>query len=301
MAKQPNLFIVGAPKCGTTSIASYLSTHPDIFVPAVKEPHYFAEDFDNFRAFKNIGDYLSLYAKATKEKYLCDASVWYLYSKNALRNIWNFNSNAKIIVLLRNPADMLPSLHQQLFYTLDEDVPDFKKAWDLQEQREKGISIPPKCREKRFLQYAEVANYTNQISRLFNYFPKEQVKIILFDDLAGNAGGIYSEVLDFLNLEHDGRTHFPKINIRKTYRSKTISQLVHRPPKIATFLSKVVRVVFRINQLNILKNLGNYNRKQIPKTVMDEKTRQDIVSSLKSSLVQLETIINRDLRHWYQS
>jgi len=90
---KPNLFILGAPKSGTTSLYAYLQKHPDIYFPHVKEPHYFAKDLPS-RISNNIvteSDYLSLFKSAYNYKYIGEASVWYLYSDLAIEHIINFN------------------------------------------------------------------------------------------------------------------------------------------------------------------------------------------------------------------
>ena len=130
---KPNLFIIGAPKCGTTAKAHYLSEHPDVFMCPEKEPHYFNTDL-NYKRGKSddLEEYLNLFSGATEEKIVGEASVWYLYSKEAVRNILEFNPNAKFIIMVRNPIKMAPSLHQQLFYNGRETEKDFNKAWCLQ-------------------------------------------------------------------------------------------------------------------------------------------------------------------------
>src|SRR6476620_1237476 len=120
--KKPNLFILGAPKCGTTSMAYYLSQHPEIFVSPYKEPHYFNLDSE-YRFTFSEKQYLENFKNATSfHKYLVDASVWYLYSKVAVDEILKYNPESKFIVMLRNPVDMFYSLHQQLLFSGIENI-----------------------------------------------------------------------------------------------------------------------------------------------------------------------------------
>ena len=141
MPRRPNFFILGAPKCGTTALSEYLREHPRAFVSQPKEPHYFCGDFDYYYApgQRSEEHYLRLFDAATDDHLAVgEASVWYLYSADAARNIAAFDPATRVIVMLRNPVDLVPSLHSQLLYMLDEDEPDPARAWELQEARRRG-------------------------------------------------------------------------------------------------------------------------------------------------------------------
>ena len=126
--KKPNFFIIGAPKCGTTSMASWLSEHPSIYMSPVKEPHHYSGDF-NYGDYRDLNKYLSLFKEANESHIAVgEASAWYLNSKKAIFNIEAENPNAKYIVLLRNPVEMAPSLHQQLIFSGKEDIKNFEEA-----------------------------------------------------------------------------------------------------------------------------------------------------------------------------
>src|SRR5437667_5641216 len=102
----PNFFIVGAPRCGTTALYTYLRQHPDIFLPETKEPHYFNRDMNSGGAIRDHKEYLSLFAGAQGRARVGEASVYYLSSAYAAREISKVCPGAKIIVMLRNPVDV---------------------------------------------------------------------------------------------------------------------------------------------------------------------------------------------------
>ena len=158
--RRPNFFILGAPKCGTTALSAYLREHPRVFVSQPKEPHYFCDDFDYYYApgQRSEAHYLGLFADAD-ERHLAvgEASVWYLYSATAARNIIAFAPDARIIVMVRNPVELVPSLHSQLRYMLDEAEPDPAAAWDLLDARARGEGLPDTVRVPEFLQYRDAA------------------------------------------------------------------------------------------------------------------------------------------------
>ena len=108
---QPNLFIVGAPKCGTTAWVEYLSSHKDIFFAYPKEPHYFCDDFPTFRWARTDEEYAHFFKNMNNEKIVAEASVRYLYSKNAAKNIYAANPNAKILIFIREHSKFIHSYH----------------------------------------------------------------------------------------------------------------------------------------------------------------------------------------------
>src|SRR5665647_751711 len=109
--KRPDFFIVGAPKCGTTAMNNYLAQHPDVFM-AQKEIHYFGSDL-KMRVKVSESEYLNYFQNAEEKKLIGEASVWYLFSEKAAAEIKAFSPQAKIIIMLRDPIDVLHSLHSQ--------------------------------------------------------------------------------------------------------------------------------------------------------------------------------------------
>src|SRR5436190_21521408 len=111
--KTPNFFIVGAPKCGTTAMYEFLKQHPQIFMTR-KEVDFFGSDLYMKERIRDESAYLQLFAAATDEFRVGEGSVWYLYSKRAAAEIKRFVSDARIIIQLRDPTDMIYSLHSEL-------------------------------------------------------------------------------------------------------------------------------------------------------------------------------------------
>ena len=111
--------------------------------------------------------------------------------------------------MFRNPVEMLHSFHAQLLYVAEESESDFETAWRLQEQRSRGIGLPPRSRGAFLVQYRELGRFGTQTERLLSIFPREQVKLILYDDFAASPQAVYDDVIEFLGIPHDGRTEFP--------------------------------------------------------------------------------------------
>ncbi len=154
--KRPNFFILGAPKCGTTSLASWLSAHPNIFMSTPKEPRYFNTDYAAPDRPRSLEKYEQLFAEATpKHKAVGEATTGYLRSEKAVPAILKYAPSARFIVCLRNPIEMVQSVHAQLVKKGTEIEVSFERAWALQEVRRRGYSIPKTCHDSKVLLYGQ--------------------------------------------------------------------------------------------------------------------------------------------------
>lgn len=295
---RPNFFIVGAPKCGTTALSEYLRMHPNIFISSVKEPHFFAEDLPAYRYPKDLKSYQSLFPASPEYSKYGEASVYYLFSKTAIKNIKEYNPDAKIIAMIRNPIDLAYSLHSQFIHSRSEKIDNFEKAWHLQSIRKAGKKIPRLCNEPKLLQYKDVAKVGEQIERLLSYFPPNQVKIIFFDDFKKNTKIIYEDVLHFLGLASDGRTEFPRINANRAHRIGWIGTFIVREPKSIQHFVKILKKFLGINKFNILNRINNLNTVTKPREPLPLKFRKEMYEEFKDDMVLLANITGRDLSNW---
>lgn len=298
MNNTPNFFIVGGPKCGTTAMVEYLRTHPDVFISEPKEPNYLADDMPGMKYVDTEEEYLNLFKKAGSNKVIGDASIFYMFSKEAIKNIYKLNPNAKLLVMLRNPIEMSHSFHQQILFTLDENEKNFEKALNLEENRKKGESIPKDCRASKLLYYSEIAKYGEQLENIYEYFSRENVKVILFDDFKKSNRNSYVEVLNFLEIKDDGRNEFPRVNDSKKAKSNFINKIVNRPPKFAQSIAKLTRKILNKPRLGILGSLDHMNREKLEKKEITIKEKQLLLASYKEDIKKTEKILNQDLSSW---
>jgi hypothetical protein len=195
----PNFFIVGAPKAGTTSLYAYLAQHPQVFMPAVKEPQFFAqiEPSDEFRYLvESIGDrsgYLRLYRKAGSYAAVGDASPSYLWHPEVPARIKRVVPDARIIIALRDPIERAHSHYLAEFREGAEHLP-FHAALrsDLRRSR-KGPGISH--------MYVELGQYAVQVKRYVESFGTERVHVLLFDDLRRSAHEALGSICRFLGLD----------------------------------------------------------------------------------------------------
>jgi hypothetical protein len=288
----PDFFIVGAPKCGTTSLAAWLSGHPAVFIAHPKEPSYF--DTDSPRVgVRRLDHYLRCFSAAKPEhRAIGEASPNYLFSAVAVRGILKFNRDARFIVALRDPVRMAPSLHAQLYYNHHEDLPDFTAAWAAQERRRRGIDLPAHCRLPQFLQYRAACSVGTQLARLYEVAGRERVCVVLLDDLDGQPRAEYLRILDFLGVPDDGRAIFPTLNstaLRGARRSWLMGRnLGYLKQRLG--LAHLSLTDWTASAPPVVRAAGN-GRSAAATSLNDE-----LVAAFESEVTLLEQLLSRDLR-----
>lgn len=291
MNKKPNFFIVGAPKCGTTSMSAWLSCHPNIFMSEIKEPHFFNSDM-NHRGFSDLHLYERLFSRAEASHLAVgEASVWYMYSQVAINNILEYSVDAKFIVMLRNPVDMAYSLHEQMVFSHYEDVTTFEQAWELQGERLRGEKIGRWCVEPKFLLYGAACSLGEQLQRLYSSVATDQVLVIFLDDVKKDAQNEYSKVLKFLNVTENVSVQFDVHNSAKERRSTLVSNAV----LWLTSIRKHIYFDFRIDFLN---KIERFNRKERRRTSMKLETKSMLKRYFEKDICLIEQLTGRDLSAW---
>jgi Sulfotransferase domain len=300
VAAKPNFFIVGAPKCGTTALFEYLRSHPNIFVPKVKEPHFFAKDLGSYPLIKTWEDYDQLFAGSTTEHLrVGEASVYYLRSETAIAGIHQFNPTARIIAMFRNPVDMVYSLHSQLLYWSEETESDFETAWRLQARRSQGLDLPPTCREPFLVQYAQFGRFGTQTQRVLSTFPRKQVKLISYDDFAASPQSVYREVIDFLDIPHDNRTHFPRVNENKRASITWLRDVIRKPPAGLRATYHGLKHALGAERITALKDkIMAINTVKQHRPPLSPAFRAELVEAFRDEVALLSRIWGRDLSHW---
>jgi hypothetical protein len=194
--KKVNFLICGTQKGGTTALDAYLREHPQICMASKKEVHF----FDNESYFRNRKPNYSKYHKFfqpnASQKILGEATPSYMYWYSAPRLIWEYNPNMKFIIILRNPITRAHS-HWNMLRDLKLERMSFFDA--LKNERKR-------CREKLPLQdllfsYVDRGFYTEQIRRIWHYFPKSQTLFFKNSDLRSKPQPTIEKICDFLEVE----------------------------------------------------------------------------------------------------
>ena len=313
----PFAFIVGAPRCGTTTLAGFLQQHPEVCFSAVKEPHFFSRDeldgLSKEQFERMVGEeYLQRFFGQCSgtEKLRAEGSVTYLYTPGRMAPILKLWPDAKFVIALRDPLAMLPSLHQRLLVTGDENVIDFRKAWAKIEDRARGKSIPRSAIDPRFLRYDEAGALGRHVEQFLAAVGRERCHIVLFDDLASDPEATYRELCRFLGIEPWPQTDFQPRRINKTFRIGWLQRLLKRPPKaVRTILAgeqfrqrekkldaregRAITAVFKVR-----KRLLDWNKVPARREPLDPELRRQIVDRLRDDVILLSRAIDRDLSHW---
>ena len=300
--RKPNLFIVGAPKCGTSALAEYLKQHPQVFICEPKEPFFWSSDYPGLRARHQMDSpqrYVSLFENANDSHAMIgEGSTNYLRSKVAIRNIMKFNPDAKFIVMLRNPVEVVHAFHSEVSFSYIENEPDFEKAWRLQESRAEGNDLPPNCEAPQFLQYSQVASYASQIESFFGLVPEAQRHVIIFDDFKADNAAVFEQVQEFLGLELFHKDEFERVNAAHGHRSKLVAKLVLDPPAWLRPLVEKARSYARQHQGGWINKVKHWFRKPQARTPLSDGLRSELEDHFRADVERLSEILDRDLTHW---
>jgi hypothetical protein len=291
--RKPNFFVLGAPKCGTTSLAQWLASHPSVFMSPEKEPHFF--NTDDRRLVTTVDKYADLFGGADERHVaLGEASVWYLSSSEAVRNILQFQPEAKFVVMLRNPVEMAPALHAEMVLSGHENVCDFVSAWGLQADRREGRHLPALCWANRRLLYGDVCSLGVQLQRLRMHVPSRRILTILQDDVIDSPRREYLRVLRFLGVKDDGRSEFPIFNKAKIARWPPLTRFlfVFTELKGKTGINLHLRLSSRLSAANVI---------EAPRPSLSPDTKGKLQAYFASDVALLGRLLNRDLGHWLGS
>ena len=293
---RPNTFIVGAPKCGTTSLHDYLDQHPDAYMSrSLKEPNYFAPELeiDEVHRPKTLEQYLDLFAAAGHAKRIGESSTWYLFSAQAAKNIHAFEPAAKIIMMLRNPVDAAYSLHGQFIWSCREDILDFEDALAAEPKRRLGKPIPEVATGSTGVVYTDVFTFYPQVKRYFDLFPRQQIKVIIFDDFVKDTPKVYRETLEFLGLSNFAAT-FEVVNAAKPV-SLGFNRFFGRRPALRSMIHRFVPAAV---QRKVIDVLPYFTRTLKREAKISPELRKKYAPRFREDVEKLSGLLDRDLTYW---
>ncbi len=295
----PNFFLVGAPRCGTTSVWSYLAKHPGAYMSYQKEPLFFGSDFTKIPNEFFVLDrdrYLELFRPGADKKVRGEASVMYMLSKRAAEEIYAFNSQARILMMLRNPVDVVYSHHGQLRWGGYEDIADFEEAYAAEADRRQGRRVPRSALMLEALYYSQVGLLGEQVERYLKVFPRDQVKIIFYEDLSKAPGETYFDLLDFLGLDRIAPTSFEAKNPHKEARSNDLAVFLMRPPRALTLF--LDRLPLKTRHWVITRAQGFLNTRYVTRKPLSREMRARLLEHFAPDVKKLGQLTGRDLSSW---
>jgi sulfotransferase family protein len=305
----PDFFIVGHAKCGTTALYETLRRHPEIFMPDVKEPMFFARNPPSgarSNRFERTGvrsetqdEYLSLFAAAGADQRVGEASTFYLWSHAAPARIAAAQPGARIIAILREPASFLRSLHLQMLQNHAEVEQDLLKAIALEKDRREGRRIPRGARWPEALIYSERVRYVDQLRRYHDVFPRSNVLVLIYDDFRRENEATVRGVLRFLDVDDSLPLQMPEANPSVTVRLPRVDTLIRDARSGAGPVSRATRATVKaLTTMRLRSRLLHPLRQQVlygSPPPPDEAVMIELRRRFRGEVVALSEYLGRDL------
>lgn len=283
-------------------MAHYLSGHPEIFM-ARKEMHAFGADLRFGARFyrREAKDYLNEFDNWNEQPRGGEASVWYLYSTQAASEIHSFNPDSRIIVMLREPAEMLYSLYYQFRFDANEHLSTFEQALEAETERRVGRQVRRPTYFVQGLVYRETARYAEQVKRFFDTFGRERVHVVLYDDFASNPSRVFRDTLGFLGVRGlPSDRSFRVINGNKFVRSCLLRSVLADPLVRSTVVAMkpwLPASVFGALQ-RAEATVWRCNTRFARRPPLDPELRAKLKREFAPEVERLSRLLGRDLTHW---
>lgn len=293
--RNANCFIVGAPKSGLTALHDFLAQHPDIFMSSVKSPYYFSFDLPHSPGrIANFEAYQQLFAGAEHQRVIGEATGTYLYSTVAARSIHAYNPDAKIIMILRHPVELMYSLYEERRYNLKEDMPTFETALAAEEERRR---CPPTDKGALYL-YHDVVRYHDQVRRYLDLFGRERVYVATLEEFTQEPLRIYRDILRFLDVDSSFTPVMRIVNPHKRVRSTFFRRLVMSPPPWSV---RIAQQVLPASWRKLVVRAADWaGTRYCPKEPMKSETRQALLAEFRDEVAKCSQTLDKDLSCWLQ-
>lgn len=299
----PNFLIIGAPKAGTTSLYAYLKQHPQIYMPPVKEPHFFALD-NRGVSFQGPGDqtrlasavhqletYKNLFTGVKDEIAIGEASTNYLGSRCAPERIKQLIPEVKLIAVLRNPIDAAYASYLHLMRNGDEFIKDFSVALQAEPERiQKNWGWQWRYQQRGF--------YFEALERYFSIFEHRQIKVYLFEDFKDDTDGVLRDIFNFLGVESSFKSKTAsRHNASAMPKSLLMNRLLIKP----NILRDAAKILFpQAMRQNLYHRVRAWNLNNFQKPEMSADSRAYLKQVFRGDILKLEGLIERDLSAWLE-
>jgi sulfotransferase family protein len=314
----PNFFIIGAQKAGTTSLYHYLDQHPQIYMSPAKEPFFFNHEInsngelvrekfggpgrswnpvkftDNPVRFSNLEEYRALFEGVTDEKAIGEASVLYLYTPGTAERIKKYVPEAKVIALLRNPADRAYSAFLNAVRGGREPLYDFAQAL-----REEDGRIRDNWHY--VYRYRDRGLYYGQLKRYYDVFDREKIGVWLYEDLSADPSRMVQSVFRFLGVDDafvpDTSSKHNPGSVPKNEVGRQVIRFMNTALPIVRKVIPPASKVYREENVRLRKIVQK--RALIDESPpLDAEIRAELIEFYREDILRLEDLIGRDLSLW---
>lgn len=298
----PNFFIIGAAKSGTSSLQMYMKEHPEIFISPIKEPHYFSYNSDSKNtsgpgdsvrnAITDLASYQKLFDGVTNEKAIGEASPTYLYRPEAPIRIHQMIPNAKLIAILRDPADRAFSAYLHAVRDQREPIEDFHQALKMEKERILNNWGP-------LWHYTNVGFYYQQLKRYYDLFEPNNIKVVLLEELKQCPQTVLKDIFLFLNVDPDFSPNLSiKYNVSGKHKNRFVQwmtfKIFNNPNPIRWVSRKIIPESWRWKLTTSIRQ-----NKTVRQTIPDD-IRKDLIETFREDILNLESLIGKNLDSWME-
>ena len=278
MPRGPDFFLVGAPKCGTTALYEMIGAHPEIFVSPIKEPDFFASDIRHAAhpagAVDDWSRYLALFESASPTQRLGEGSVSYLASRVAAKAIRDRCPDARILIVLRDPADRLFA-HYKAAVASESTRQKFPEWLAAALTREKADAAP--------IGPVAAGRYGVNLKRYLDVFSSDRIHIAWHEDYVNDPAATVRAIFRFLGVDE---TQQVPVNIRRNETTAGRSSLLKGAATVLNVLSEGMA-----DRINLWAKM--------PSTMQPTtKDRALAIQVYESDIRALEGMTGRDLSPW---
>ena len=295
----PNFLVIGAAKAGTTSLYHYLGQHPEVFMSPVKEPHFFAlggtganfrspgaEAGINRKSFADPEGYEGLFAGARGEKAIGEASTSYLYSPEAPERIKRRVPEARLIAVLRDPAERAYSTFLALRLGGREPLRDFSRALEAEEGRIRDGW-------EHLWHYKNLGFYHVQLSRYGKALEDGRLRVYLYEDLGADPRGVMRDAYRFLGVDASFEPDTSqRHNMSGVSNNGFLVSLVRKRHPVKTAIKPLVPATVRRRLVSGLQ------KRVLSRPPFPPEVRRELVEAYREDVLRLEDLIGRDLSAW---
>jgi hypothetical protein len=300
VTRRPDLFIIGAAKCGTTSVYEWLKGHPEVFMSPAKEPRYFAPDLHSDHGHDLLYGrdrelYRRLFDGATNEKRLGEASVRYIYSRESPRLLRDFQPEPYIVAMIRDPVDAIYSMHHQRVSEGTEEINDFEEALAAENERRQRPRLTNELPPALTL-YRDRGRFGEQLARWFDVFERERIHVIVFEDMIRDPAAEFRRLLQFIEVDPGYQpASFAAYNVSHAPRSRMLRDLLNvRAPRAAlrAVLSQPTRDFLR---QRLIRPVRRANRRPFKYPPMSAGLRARLEREFEPDVRLTSELLGRDL------
>ncbi len=295
----PNFLVIGAAKAGTTSLYHYLGQHPEVFMSPVKEPHFFAlggtganfrspgaEAGINRKSFADPEGYEGLFVGARGEKAIGEASTSYLYSPEAPERIKRRVPEARLIAVLRDPAERAYSTFLALRLGGREPLRDFSRALEAEEGRIRDGW-------EHLWHYKNLGFYHVQLSRYGKALEEGRLRVYLYEDLGADPRGVMRDAYRFLGVDASFEPDTSqRHNMSGVSNNGFLASLVRKRHPVKTAIKPLVPATVRRRLVSGLQ------KRVLSRPPFPPEVRRELVEAYREDVLRLEDLIGRDLSAW---